>query len=440
MTRPAGFPRPRTSQAFDDEDTAVSTEQQDRLITGPKGAGAVRRGETPRPGVALVFSLDDGEAVVLPRRPSLWESPRYHYRYEVDITDHSCAWREELPSGTAGFAFEADINARWRVSAPDTVVRRSISTVEHGEHLVRGALGALLRAKVRKYDIEDAPAAEEAVSHLLVSRDHMLDCGITVFGCTLRLGPGGALEPLQRRRKAEWEKASAKQRHGLEMQRGEHENQQTALRARALREAARGEGGLLLHLIAQDPRELRSILQEMAERQDIAIDRKHRILHDSVAQGLLLPAEASELAAKLLDQELPFGNGSHLPPVSAGRTPPALPGGAAPMWQDTGGGTVAVDAGYPSMGATAAYSVRATPAGPPASGRRHGNAASGLPPHAAASASAAGAAFVEAPNADPAQGDAALGPVAAGPGDGVVGWKPVGRPGRSASDRDEDDA
>ncbi|MFI1865522.1 hypothetical protein [Streptomyces jumonjinensis] len=294
----------------------MNTPDHTQLVTGPEPAGLVKRGETPHPGKALVFSLNNGEAVTVDRKPSLLEAARFHYRYEVDITDHHTNWSDPLPSRTTGFAFRAEISTAWRVTSPDAVVRRSITTLTMAEALVRGALSELLRPHTRSYDIEDVGRAEDSVNRTLGSREHVLDSGLTIFASMVRLSLDETAEAyLRNHRDLAWQKQQAQLAHGVSMVRAEgaeeltslaeeHEARRVRERTAALQAAQRGEGGLLMHLIAQDPSQLRSILQEIATRQDMALDRKQALLRDFKDE--LHPAEHAEWVQRFMGESLPY--------------------------------------------------------------------------------------------------------------------------------------
>jgi hypothetical protein len=277
-----------------------------------------------------VFSLDTGEPVVLDRRPSFFESTRFHYRYEVDTTDHHTNWQDSLPSRTRGFAFQAEISAAWRVSSPDAVVKRRLTTVATAESLVRGALNDLLRPHTRGFDIEDVARAEDSANRSLSSREHTIDCGLTVFACAVRLGLDETAERhLRQQRDLAWQRDQAMLTHQVNRVQTEGEQALTSLveehearrvreRTAALQAARRGEGGLLMHLVAQDPSQLRSILQEIATRQDVALERKQALLRD--LKGDLHPAEYAEWVQRLMGEPLPYAG-----PALGGETPSSIP-------------------------------------------------------------------------------------------------------------------
>ncbi|WP_327312725.1 hypothetical protein [Streptomyces sp. NBC_01235] len=327
----------------------------EQLIAGPWPAGPVNRGEIPRPGTALVFSLDTGEPVVLDRRPSFLESTRFHYRYEVDITDHHTNWQDPLPSRTKGFAFHAEISTAWRVSSPDVVVKRRLTTLATAEALVRGALNDLLRPHTRGFDIEDVARAEDSANRSLRSREHTFDSGLTVFACAVRLGLDETAERhLRQQRDLAWQREQATLTHQVNRVQTEGEQELTSLveehearrvreRTAALRAAQRGEGGLLMHLVAQDPSQLRSILQEIAARQDMALERKQALLRD--LKGDLHPAEYAEWVQRFMGEPLPYAG-----PALGGETPSPLPRSHTPAPTGTRDGATGTSRPEPATG------------------------------------------------------------------------------------------
>ncbi|MEU9608892.1 hypothetical protein [Streptomyces sp. NPDC048057] len=393
------------------------------LVNGPLEPRSGGRNAVPRPGLAQVYSLENGEPVLLDRRPSLWDSGRYHYRYEVDVTDQSTRWREQLPSGTAGFDFTVDISAAWRVTAPLEVVRRGIVSVEDGAGLVRGAVTALARARVKQFDLEDFSAAEEAAGHVLRTQAPVLRSGITVLGCRVHVTPGEQETATFRgRREDVW-------RHDRDVREVGHERRVTELRAEALRAAARGDGGMMLHLIAQDPSQLRDILREMAEREDVSLEHRVRTIQACVDSGVLLPAEGSEFLSRLFERQMSPGADATLT-VRDGRLP--LPG-AVDGRTIRGAGAPPPPLPPPPAAARSA----AAPPAPPAPAR----SAAAMPsvPPQPRHRPTVGAADVDDAAADEAPGDGPGAGSGSGPGDGVVGWRTVGRPNRSGPGADAGD-
>ncbi|MGW5675351.1 hypothetical protein ACWEV4_09725 [Streptomyces sp. NPDC003860] len=446
---------PKRARANTSRDEAGRT-----LVNGPLEPRSGGRNAVPRPGLAQVYSLDNGEAVLLDRRPTLWESGRYHYRYEVDVTDRSSQWCEQMPSGTAGFDFTVAINAMWRVTAPQEVVRRGIVSVEDGARLVRGAVAALARARVKQFDLEDFSAAEEAAGHVLRTQAPVLPSGITVLGCRVHVTPGEQeTATIRGRREDVW-------RHDRDVRAVGHERRVTELRADALRAAARGDGGMMLHLIAQDPTQLRDILREMAEREDVSLEHRVRTIQACVDSGVLLPAEGSEFLSRLFDRQMSPGADTTLtardgrlplPGAADGRTargaapippppPPPLPPPAAAPY-----GTPAGQPSGPGQSYGQGQSYGPPPSTPPAvpsqgqaQNQGHAQRRASDPVRDADDAAAdefpgAGPGAVPGPGSRAGAGPGAASGSGSGPGDGVVGWRAVGRPNRSGTGADEGD-
>ncbi|MFF2778510.1 hypothetical protein ACFVU3_26770 [Streptomyces sp. NPDC058052] len=312
----------------------MNASDPDQLVTGPLPAGPVKRGETPPPGTALVFSLNTGEAVTVDRKPSFLEATRFHNRYEVDITDHHAGWSGPLPSRTTGFAFRAEISTTWRITSPEVVVKRGVTTLTTAEALVHGALNEQLRPHTRSFDIEDVGRAEDSVNRFLRSRQRVLDAGLTILDCVVRLSLDETAESyLRNQRDLAWQKQQARLAHGVTLAQAEgaeeltslaeeHEARRVRERTAALQAAQRGEGGLLVHLIAQDPSQLRSILQEIAGRQDMTLERKQALLRDFKDE--LHPAERAEWVQRFMGEPLPYAG-----PALEGASP--HPGSRAPI-------------------------------------------------------------------------------------------------------------
>jgi hypothetical protein len=118
--------------------------------------------------VTLVFStLRKGLLEFPPERvPTtgelLWSGIRR--MYEVDMGLHHTNVYIELPSSGDAFAFQADVDIRWRVRDPQRIVKDTIKDVR--EALAPG-LTARLREITRRFPIEQAADAEDAANHAL---------------------------------------------------------------------------------------------------------------------------------------------------------------------------------------------------------------------------------------------------------------------------------
>jgi hypothetical protein len=292
------------------------------LVQGPAPVKMGDRGDSARPGTALVFSLSDGTAVAVDRRPRPLAAKKYRFRYEVDTGDHLMSWHETLPSSVGGYGFQAEVHAGWRVTDPAEIVKRRIATEEDGNSLARRGLLVSLRDHTQKFDIVATGQAEAALNMAFGDRDVPLSSGITVFDFSVHVSLDQAAEDYLRRREGlEWEKDLTKRKHGLDVTTAEqghvieimqesHESLLVAARAERLRQASRGDGGLIVHLIAQDPSQMRSILQEMGSRHDLDMQRKWGIFQELADKGFIQPADLEPMWDSLVQKPRGFAAGA----------------------------------------------------------------------------------------------------------------------------------
>ncbi|MFD5256713.1 hypothetical protein ACFWM5_28265 [Streptomyces bobili] len=295
---------------------------QQSLFTGPLPVSMSDRGGSVRPGQAILFSSEEGELTELPRKPTAFGSLRYRYRYEVDLSDHTVSWSEPLQSGTGGFHFQAAFEARWKVSEAAEVVRRGIRSVGDGRDAVCVAMRDLLWPHAARYGIERMEEFAGFVRGSLCSRPHRLATGLTVDSLIVRIyldeAAAGQLRALKQR---DFDKQLAVAGHAVAMTEHTLDQELQTKRREALLAAARGEGGLLVELIAQDPSKLHEIMRELGQRHDVAVEQKGRMLRDLVEAGHIQPAEAQQMWYEMHSPAPLFGAAAL--PVTAPTAPPA---------------------------------------------------------------------------------------------------------------------
>ncbi len=301
------------------------------LVTGPLPVRMMKRGSPPRPGLVLLFTTDDGEAVVVSRRPGALASMNYTYRYMVDTEDHVTAWTAALPSATGGFSFQAAMEARWKVTDPAEVVKRGVKSVADGDNGVSTAMRDLLWPHAGGYGIERLADFAAHVRTAFCQGRHRLDLGITVTALTVRVYlDDHAANHLRAVKQKEFDVELARAGHVVSMTNQQQEAELQTEREKAVLAAARGEGGLFVHLIAQDPGRLHEIMLELGNRHDIAVGQKSEILRTLIDAKLIQPAEAQAMWQEM-NRPLPlFGAGPEPLAASTGPVPVQLPPGSAP--------------------------------------------------------------------------------------------------------------
>jgi hypothetical protein len=311
----------------------MTDDSSQQLVSGPFQVTFTDRG-APQPGWAMVFSRWDGNVEWLTHRPGAMERRRYRYRYDVSTTDHRLSWEDGLPSATAGYMFRARVELTWRVTKPEAVVQRGIDDTRAGDDVVRAGLTRRLVSRCRAFEIEDYAKAENDLNSALGDQEISLPEGITVARLSARLDLDMEAEQyVRRQRELRWEADIATQEHknklgeverqgALRKLTEQHEQAIQSARADALRAAAKGHGGLLMQVVAQDPSQLRSVLQEVAARQDMEMEKKIKVFEELVANKLIQPADVDVMWQTLLQKPQPFGSPPELSAATAGSTPP----------------------------------------------------------------------------------------------------------------------
>jgi hypothetical protein len=202
---------------------------------------------------------------------------------------------------------------------PERVVQRGIRDTGAGDAVVRAGLAKILISRSRTFDIEQYALAQDNLNSALGDGEFPLPEGITVSSFTARLDLDMETEQYVRRKRGlAWEEDIASQeqvnkigdvrRQGVIRTMTEKQEQEIrSLRVTALREAAQGDGGLLIHVVAQDPSQLRSVLQEVAERQDIEMELKMKVFQELVANKLIQPADVDVMWQTFFQKPRPFG-------------------------------------------------------------------------------------------------------------------------------------
>lgn len=301
------------------------------LVGGPYAVTMGNRGTPPLPSQALVFTTDDGTVVELPRLPSAMGSFKYRYRYEVDTSDHRSSWTEVLPSGTGGYGFQASLDATWTVTAPGQVVRRNIRTVADGDAAVALAIRNLLWPHAGLHPIDRLADFDTFVRSRFCTGHHALPEGLTISALTVGFSlDQEAVDHLRALRQAADKQTLLQAEHRTDRTRQQLEQVLQADREDAIRQAARGDGGILIRLVAQDPGKLREIMLDLGQRQEVAAERKMKMLRDLIEAKLVQPADAQQIWQDMNGPAALFGPQPSAAPPQAGPPAQLLPGAFAP--------------------------------------------------------------------------------------------------------------
>ncbi|MCX4776513.1 hypothetical protein [Streptomyces sp. NBC_01264] len=332
----------------------MSDRQSNLLFIGPRPVGLGDRGETVEPGQAVLYSTRDGELVRLDRVPSMLSIKKYHYRYEVDLGDHTITWNAELPSGTGGFPFQTTFEARWRVTDPAEVVRRRMQSVAKAHSEVSVAMRTELWPWAAQYGIERLVDFDRFVRGTLCAQPKTLPTGITVDALIVRLSlDAQATEHLRALKQTEFDTVMEHAVHVKESTSQDLAAVRQTKREEALLAAARGDGGLFIHLIGQDPSKLHEIMLEVGNRNDIAVAQKMQMLKEMIDAGLIQPAEAQRMWEEMHRPAPLFGSNPGEPSGQTALTTAAQAGVPAPLQNGAGAPSVVPGLLVPQATATA---------------------------------------------------------------------------------------
>jgi uncharacterized protein YegL len=165
------------------------------LIISTEPVTKETRKQASKPSVAVVYADITGHIDYLPNRPltrmEVWR--KYRTRYEVDLSDHRRKAQLDnspLPSRGDAYFFNSAVDVGFHVTDPLAVVRRNVSDALA---VVYGYLISAFWPVTREYEIYEAPRAEVALNALFL-RPVVLDEGITIYLCTVRLLPDRAAQ------------------------------------------------------------------------------------------------------------------------------------------------------------------------------------------------------------------------------------------------------
>jgi len=123
--------------------------------------GLLQRPPIPEPGVALVCSGNDKPLLTLlqGQKSLTWGEARWGYNklYRVDMTEHPLSFQCDVPCKGDAFKFHAEITFRCTVRDPEEVVKRNVTNVSQW---VKSSVEETMRTVSRKYDVKKSGNAE----------------------------------------------------------------------------------------------------------------------------------------------------------------------------------------------------------------------------------------------------------------------------------------
>jgi hypothetical protein len=265
------------------------------------------------PSNIYVVSYNDGRIRAFTGAPSAVDRWGSRFCYIVDTAERRVSASFTMPSSTDAYSFTAEVEATWKVTNAEAVVRANLSD---GNEVVLARLQDELWVVGRQFRPEDAARAEIAArSALLGLRD--LDEGITILRSTARFRMDTHLTDAELQRDHDNHEGS------LEEQR--------MLRLRRMVEGS-DEAIVMLHLM-RHPDDTGTVLQMIADSRDKNQAVQLGLLDRMLEHNLITDADAQPLRDSVL--------GRIAAPVTvraiAPHTPPALPGTVSSSLTSTAG-------------------------------------------------------------------------------------------------------
>jgi hypothetical protein len=286
------------------------------------------RGPLPRPGVAVVYATREGDAIVLPRRPSMVDVLRYQGWHQVDVSRHQDTVTADVPSQVDSMGFQLRAEVVWGVTDPAMIVQNN--TMD-GIGLVQSRLLDRSRRLTRKFDIDDCPAAEERLQRDYDAGPIGLPEGLTIFSAALWLRVDDATARFQAEQRElvragindDFEYSNKRKR---EQQEAKLEQERMA----ALRKTAKGEDDLLFVFLSRHPDQVGTVLQLVAQRREMTQKAQLALFDKMVSEGFIQEADIEPMRQLLLRPMERFVDSSSLNVLGSGATQPAAldPGSA----------------------------------------------------------------------------------------------------------------
>ncbi|MFI6540946.1 hypothetical protein ACIBHY_51415 [Nonomuraea sp. NPDC050547] len=263
------------------------------------------RGPLPRPGTAVVYANRNGDAVVLPHRPSMLMVREYQTWHEVDIARHQSTVHADVRSHVDTMHFHLQAEVMWGVSDPVVIVRHGTAD---GESLVRAHLVDRAWKVTRRFDIEQCGLAEEELQKGFEPGPIVLDEGITLYTVIVKLhsdAPTAQFYAHQRNltRIGITDQASFKNQSHLEKQ-----------RVAALKQVAMGEDDLLFLFLSRHPDQVGTVLEQVVKRRELNLKTQMALFEKLVDEGYIQEADVESMRQVLLK---PIEQAAHLGSTTA---------------------------------------------------------------------------------------------------------------------------
>lgn len=328
--------------------------QSSGVILRTVEAGFFNAPPKAHPSNIYVVSYSDGRIRSFTGAPSAGDRWGSRYCYIVDTAERRVQKTFSIPTSVGAYSFTAEVEATWKVTSPEAVVRANLSD---GNEVVLARLQDELWIVGRQFAPQEVVGAETAARSAL-RRVRDLDEGLTVLRSAARFREDRHLTMAVIQRDQDTHQASREER-----------------RMQLLRRLVDGsdESVLLMHLM-QHPDDTKTVLQILSDARDRNQTARFGLLDRLLDHNLITDADAQPLR----DQVVGTAGTPPvtMPPITSLATPQALPSAPAssalaapdsspPGRQAAPGGTGNVSAKKAYVVADADVAAQTPAGGPP---------------------------------------------------------------------------
>jgi hypothetical protein len=277
--------------------------QSSGVILRTVDSGFFNASPKAHPSNIYVVSYRDGRIRSFTGAPSAGDRWGSRYCYIVDTAERRVQKSFSIPTSVDAYSFTAEVEATWKVTDPEAVVRANLSD---GNVVVLARLQDELWIVGRQFVPQDVAGAEAAARSAL-RRVKDLDEGITVLRSTAKFREDRHLSTAV-----------------LERDQDTHQGSREERRMLLLRRLVDGsdESVLLMHLM-QHPDDTKTVLQIMSDARDRNQTAQFGLLDRLLDHNLITDADAQPLRDRVLGA--PSTPPATMRPITSRATPPALP-------------------------------------------------------------------------------------------------------------------
>ncbi len=266
------------------------------------------------PSNIYVVSYNDGRIRAFTGVPSATDRWASRFCYIVDTAERRVRSSITVPTSTDAYSFAIEVEATWKVTNPEAVVRANLSD---GNEVVLARLQDELWVIGRDFRPQDAVGAETA-ARLALSQVRELDEGVTILRSTARFRVDARL-------------TAAVIERDQDTHQGNRDEQKMLLLHRMVEGS--DDAMILLHLM-QHPDDTGTVLQMMTDARDKNQAVQLGLLDRMLEHNLITDADAQPLRDSVLGR--PITSPVKMRPITPRVTPAALPP-AAPQMLPSGG-------------------------------------------------------------------------------------------------------